>query len=87
MLPALATNVFHRSIRGKTTTRSCPQLMANPYYHPTRKSPYIARVKHRRHAYLMFLKRLLVFFPAFGQPPCLAIPGGAFISENDPYTV
>ena len=34
----------------------------------------------------MFLKWLF-FFPAFGQPPCLAIPGGAFISEDDRCTV
>ena len=86
MLPALATNVFHSSIRGKTTTRSCPQLMANPYYHPTRNVPYTARAKYKCHAYLMFLK-WQIFFPALGQPPCLAIPGGAFISEDDPYTV
>ena len=46
----------------------------------------LLRAKYKCHAYLMFLKWLF-FFPAFGQPPCLAIPGGAFISEDDPYTV
>ena len=46
----------------------------------------LLRAKYKCHAYLMFLK-WLIFFPALGQPPCLAIPGGAFISEDDPYTV